>query len=103
MRNNADFINLALKEQKNTFLITKCWGGGLIFVCKAWSTMFIFVNFTSSAHCIRFVCCNLVLSNIIRQIGPAYSFVNGHDKYVYIVYVYACHYNTYILTINRLL
>ena len=38
--------------------------------------MFIFVNFTSSAHCIRFVCCNLLLSNSISQIGPAYSIVD---------------------------
>ena len=33
MRSSADFIHLTL-EQKNTFLVTKCWRETLNFVCK---------------------------------------------------------------------
>ena len=29
----------------------------------------------------------------VGQIGPAYYTVNDHDMYVYVVFVYACHYN----------
>ena len=62
MRNNADFINLTL-EQKFTFLITKCWKETLNFICKAWTkrkTCLYVVILSSSAHCIRFFCCNLL-------------------------------------------
>ena len=53
--------------------------------------LFIFVILPSSTHCIRFVCFNL--SDIISQIGPENPVVHDHDINVYVLYVYACHYN----------
>ena len=40
-----------------------------------------------------FFCYIRVYSDIVGQIGPAYYTVNDHDMYVYVVFVYACHYN----------
>ena len=50
--------------------------------------MSILVILSSSAHCICFVCCNFLLSDIISQIGPIYPIGHVHDIYVYVLYIY---------------
>ena len=98
MRSNADLNNLTLEKKIHLF-DHQMLERNIEFYMQSLGKekdLFICVIFSSSAHCIRFVCCNLLLSDIISQIGPAYPIVHDHYIHVYVVYVHVTIINKYL-------